>query len=479
MNETGSAQPARPWPRWLKALLGIGVVILLVVGTVFLLGVAATTRWRVFAAGLREQGQPLTFAEIEALRATVPEDRNGARVIERLSARLAEIKKGGVEPAVLVFGWEGGDYTILTGIPRYTLEPSRAFRDRHAGLLDELAALRDTPTGRFDIDYEPDPTQSLLPNLTPLRNAARLLYLDGILRMIDGDVAGSVNDIALQFNLANTLYDEPILISRLVQIALEALIVEEIESILRVGEIDEAQLHFLEGLVSSQLASETMKWALWGERAFFLKTCEGIGQGRLSLSSVTSGVNDPATTFPFPMLGFPWWLVRNNQLRGAEMYGWLVDAADDPRSLIDAARRIEVEMPRLGPTQILVKTMMPTLTFAMQLHVRIGAHLECVRTSLVAERFRLITGRLPNSLTELVPDYLEAVPTDPFDGQPLRMAVKESGIVIYSIGMDEIDNGGIVARNKDWKHPPDTGFRLLPLDQRGLRITDQPAPNND
>ena len=94
MNKTGSTQSTRRWPRWLKALLGIGVLILLIVGTVFLLGVAATARWERFAAGLRDRGQPLTFAEIEALRATIPEDRNGARVIERLSTRLEEIKKG-------------------------------------------------------------------------------------------------------------------------------------------------------------------------------------------------------------------------------------------------------------------------------------------------------------------------------------------------------------------------------------------------
>lgn len=48
-------------------------------------------------------------------------------------------------------------------------------------------------------------------------------------------------------------------------------------------------------------------------------------------------------------------------------------------------------------------------------------------------------GRLPDRLDDLVPTYLDAVPRDRFDGQPLRWS-PESG-VLYSIGADLIDRG--------------------------------------
>jgi len=49
-------------------------------------------------------------------------------------------------------------------------------------------------------------------------------------------------------------------------------------------------------------------------------------------------------------------------------------------------------------------------------------------------------GRLPNSLSELVPKYLPKIPIDPFDGKPLRYS-KEKGI-IYCVGRDLKDSGG-------------------------------------
>ena len=39
---------------------------------------------------------------------------------------------------------------------------------------------------------------------------------------------------------------------------------------------------------------------------------------------------------------------------------------------------------------------------------------------LAVERFRLKNGRLPDSLSELVPDFMPSIPTDPFDGKPIR-----------------------------------------------------------
>ena len=50
-------------------------------------------------------------------------------------------------------------------------------------------------------------------------------------------------------------------------------------------------------------------------------------------------------------------------------------------------------------------------------------------------------------LSDLVPTFLEEVPTDPFDGIPLRYKQLIKGYLLYSIGEDGVDDGGV--RNKD------------------------------
>jgi hypothetical protein len=66
------------------------------------------------------------------------------------------------------------------------------------------------------------------------------------------------------------------------------------------------------------------------------------------------------------------------------------------------------------------------------------------QTALALERWRLTNGgKLPESLFALLPQFMPAVPTDPFDGQPLRFRQTETGYVVYSVGPDANDDGGV------------------------------------
>jgi hypothetical protein len=71
------------------------------------------------------------------------------------------------------------------------------------------------------------------------------------------------------------------------------------------------------------------------------------------------------------------------------------------------------------------------------------ANVRLALTAVALEQFRAAHGnRYPGALAELAPDFLPAVPVDPFDGQPLRYRKQDAGYVLYSIGPDLKDNGG-------------------------------------
>jgi hypothetical protein len=65
-----------------------------------------------------------------------------------------------------------------------------------------------------------------------------------------------------------------------------------------------------------------------------------------------------------------------------------------------------------------------------------------MKTSLAIQRYRLAYACLPDTLNPLVPDYLAAIPQDPFDGAPLRYKRLERGFMVYSVGEDGHDDGG-------------------------------------
>jgi hypothetical protein len=84
----------------------------------------------------------------------------------------------------------------------------------------------------------------------------------------------------------------------------------------------------------------------------------------------------------------------------------------------------------------------PALGEAFIATARNIAQRDLVLVAIAAERYRLKHGQPPEKLADLVPEFLSAVPTDPFDGQPLRLKADGEQLVFYSVGKDRKDDGG-------------------------------------
>ena len=70
------------------------------------------------------------------------------------------------------------------------------------------------------------------------------------------------------------------------------------------------------------------------------------------------------------------------------------------------------------------------------------AGLANAQAAVAIERWRLVhPGQLPDTLSELVPAYITAVPQDPYDGQPVRYKKPPVGYVVYSVGLGWTDQG--------------------------------------
>lgn len=87
---------------------------------------------------------------------------------------------------------------------------------------------------------------------------------------------------------------------------------------------------------------------------------------------------------------------------------------------------------------------MPGWRKAMRHATETKARLVTLKSALAVERYRLAhNNALPDTLDTLVPQYLPSPPRDPMDEQPLRFKKLPRGYVLYSIGVDGIDNGGV------------------------------------
>jgi hypothetical protein len=71
-----------------------------------------------------------------------------------------------------------------------------------------------------------------------------------------------------------------------------------------------------------------------------------------------------------------------------------------------------------------------------------------IEVAIALELFHRKHGAYPKALSELVPDYLPAIPADRITGEPLHYRLANDRPIVYSVGIDRDDDGGVIARSK-------------------------------
>jgi len=98
---------------------------------------------------------------------------------------------------------------------------------------------------------------------------------------------------------------------------------------------------------------------------------------------------------------------------------------------------------------------------ALRKVVRTEAAQNIVITAIALKRYELRDHQLPATLEELTPNFLQTVPIDCMDGQPLRYRRNADGnFPLYSVGVNGVDDSGdpslekgFVSSNYYWQNP--------------------------
>jgi len=126
---------------------------------------------------------------------------------------------------------------------------------------------------------------------------------------------------------------------------------------------------------------------------------------------------------------------------------------------------------------VLSRLLLPTLERVGAASRRYHAWLRCLGVAIAIERYRLANkGQWPDTLAQLTPKFLPEVPLDPFDGEPLRYKTLSDGVVVYSVGPDEADDGGKIDRKHPIETGTDMGCRLWDVKHRRQAARPKPPP---
>ena len=324
----------------------------------------------------------------------------------------------------------------------------RVLDERFGADWEQLREAATRPHSRFPVQWEKIFTVTVS-HLSPLQSAARICALRAEAHFAQGNGLAGYEDLQLHLRLGTALDKEPTTICWLGSNFVFYLAIDSIRKGIAAHAWDDATLTRIDADLAKLAPLVRYKWAMESERGILNDGC-ALAQAadRNSLETIIASLTGIGRSDLIPSTLSKSWLYRN-QLRSNEY-------VDEMLARIDAASWRYIPTP-LGQSLLspeprrlerlnyaLFYEVMPLYSTMENVALFTHTRVQCARTAVALERWRLARGAYPEALAALVPGLLSVVPHDVIDGQPLRYRrTEEGGYLLYSIGIDAKDHGGI------------------------------------
>jgi len=314
-------------------------------------------------------------------------------------------------------------------------------------LAQEAARLGE---GNFEIEWQAGYDADMR-HLSRLRSCARLLRHAAIAAAAEGDIKAAAENVRLGFRLSRLIADEPAIISRLVAYACDGITFAALQGILEFGAPEADPLRALMAELEGREGSYGLVRPFILEIAVGLDAFDRVSRDPSYIGDL--GSSDPrAERFrrPWPVDALLDFGIKLVWVEPADRYHYLrimndyIKAAQKgfPEKLEFRAPEFEGRW-REAPFKVMTRMLTPALSKMYLQQAGLTTRVRLARCVIALTLYHIDHGVYPESLTALVPDYLDELQMDPFDGKPLRYERRDSGFAVYSVGQNTTDEGGV------------------------------------
>jgi hypothetical protein len=466
----------------LKQVVGITFLALLAVPCIGYLQwrVSNTSAVHRLQQAAQARHEPFNLQQLAAAYGEIPAESNSYVALEAIWERedpefwrsfktgernFPEPRNSNDPTNVLFLNWDRLRLRPGERLSPDALEATTLFIQSQRDHLSQVRAALQRPDFRATIAFD-EAYSALLPYLSRMKREATLFRVEAGLAADMAHPDEALDCIEQIGRVGHCLEKDPFLIGQLVRLSISSIALSSAERLLSQTPLDQVQWRRLGGLIASLQATHGLRRALLGERAMLFgfldspyKTFRASADPAEDGSPETSASTSASGMRLFSAVGL---IAAEKRLSGEAFEELLGRANNLDFATNDQMEEIITNTERQAnqfPPKLLTAMIMPSLSRAGQRFASVEAQRLCAEVALQIEFYRLNhQGALPATLSNLP----GPVPNDPFDGQPLRYKQTDRGYLVYSVGPDHKDNGGLVELPTKGPLPRerDIGFRV-------------------
>lgn len=399
-------------------------------------------------AKIKAKGEPVSL--VEAAPPPVPDAENAALVYAKAFALLPE--RSYIENASGISS-ESNAYKVLLDPEKRAEDPSlwdRAGTEVAAStaVIRLAEQAQSMPKCRFDVNWE-DGFAAIFPHYNKLRQTARFLGTDAMLRARKGDPAGAIGSLEKLFALQESVKHEPGAIGVLVRAAMVETGRDALLQVMQMGPVHESDARRLAEQLAEISAAEDFPRAMLGERATVIQTFDV-----LRTSNPFEDHHDHwMYHLYFSYVGRPY--IHWSELRMLRF--WVESIRLSKRPYREISKDDWAKLESLVNETGLLGILCPVFSRAHAAAEAADAKLVGSRIALALNVYKQRHSSYPQTLSQLR-SSVRWVPTDRdvFSGKDFVYHSDGDGYVLYSIGPNLKDDGGVsVPKPKPGEMPRD------------------------
>ena len=355
--------------------------------------------------------------------------------------------------------------------------------------IEEIRKASTLPYSRFPLNYDTDhPFDILLPHLAALKRCCQVLELRASAELENNQGYKALDDMKLMFRLADSIHNEPFLISHLVRIAMTSITLQPVWEGLVKHKWSDAQLAELDRELAPLNFLNDYGFTMRNERAGAILEIDSMRRHRdykkaemfFSTMRGFADESEPSIEYSAPLkiseiLSCPvglylmpggWYFENESTLTEMHRQCFL--------PMIDT--NLQVALPKIrndaneyfkkldiGPWNMIALSISSDLSSSGRKFAYEQNSINMARVACALERYRLAHGEYPQALDALAPQFIAQIPHDIIGGKPLHYRRTDGGkFLLYSLGWNETDDGGQIGLTEYGSIDPTKGDWVWP-----------------